>query len=138
MLRTITDYNNPNDAPLSNENIREVIHKVIEEESDAHNVTVDNFSHMPDTQWENATTIFTIEKLHKSDELAETLKDLTINDTEYYASKSVNTNDKKVNPESDPKTLTHTSDEEGKFTDNRNGNFQQLFLSNHTLPVVVL
>ena len=36
MLKTLTDYNDRNNAPLSNDNIQEAIHKFIEEESDAH------------------------------------------------------------------------------------------------------
>ena len=43
LLRKITDYNNRNNAPLSNENIREAVHEFIaEEELYAHNVTVDD------------------------------------------------------------------------------------------------
>ena len=51
---------------------------------DANNATADNFSHTPNTQRENANAIFTSEKLDKSDELADTLENLTINDTKYY------------------------------------------------------
>ena len=60
----------------------------MEEESilDANNVTVDTFSHMPNTQRDNANTIFTSEKLDKSDDLADALENFTINNTKYYAS----------------------------------------------------
>ena len=52
LFRTITDFNDPNGAPFSNEKIQYAIHRVIEEEetdahiiaSDAHKVTVDNSS----------------------------------------------------------------------------------------------
>ena len=81
--------------------------------------------------------IFTSEKLDKWDELADTLKDLTINDSEYYVSNSATANDAKGDPASDRKTVTHTSDRKGKVMDNSNGNFQQNLLSNWTLPVVV-
>ena len=54
MLRTITAYNDRNDTQLSNNNIIKAIHKVIaEEELDAHNVTVDNFSHTSNTKIKN-------------------------------------------------------------------------------------
>ena len=52
----------------------------------------------------------TSEKLDKLDELTETLKYLKINNAEYYAPDPANANDKKGNPASDPKTVTHTSD----------------------------
>ena len=47
--------------------------------------------------------IFTIEKLDKSDKLADRLKDLTINKAEYYVSNSATVNDAKGYPASDPK-----------------------------------
>ena len=86
-MRTTTYFNNRNDAPLSNEQIQEAMHKLIsEEEVDAHNITVDTFSQKSNTQRDNANTILTREKLDKLDGLVEKLKDLTINDTEYYVS----------------------------------------------------
>ena len=66
LLRAITHFNNPNNAPLTNENIREVINKVIaEEELDAHNVTAGTFIQMSNTQGDNANTILKSEKLDK-------------------------------------------------------------------------
>ena len=130
MLRTIIDCDNRNDAPLLNAHIQEAIHKSItEEESDAHNitsdaqnVTADTFIQTPNTQRNNVNTILTSEKLDKSDELAETLKYLTINDAEYYVSDSANANDTKGDLTSDLKTVTHTSDgKKRKVTDIRNG-----------------
>ena len=51
LFRTITDCNDCNGAPLSNEKILDSIHKVIvEEEVDAHNITVDTLSQTPNTQ----------------------------------------------------------------------------------------
>ena len=47
---------------------------------DAHNVTVDTFSQTSNTQ----RGILTIENLDKLDALAETLKELTINNNGYY------------------------------------------------------
>ena len=65
---------------LLDENIWEILHKAIEEDSDAKNLTADNFSRIYNTQRENAKAIFTIERLDKLDELADTIKDLTINE----------------------------------------------------------
>ena len=54
---------------------------------DANNVTADTFSHTSNSQKDNANAIFTSEKLDKSDELEDALKDLTINNAEYYESR---------------------------------------------------
>ena len=56
----------------------------MDEESilDANNVTADTFSHTSNTQRENATALFTSEKLDTSVDLADMLKHLTINDAE--------------------------------------------------------
>ena len=80
LFRTITDCNDRNGAPLSNEKIIDTMHRVIvEEESDAHNITLDvhnvtadTFSQTPNTQKENENAILTIEKQETSDALAET------------------------------------------------------------------
>ena len=65
--------------------------------------------------------ILTIEKQHKSYALAETLKWFTINNIGYYESDSANRNNSKVDPASDPKVATHTSDREKiKVTYTRN------------------
>ena len=52
------------------------------------------------------------------------LKDFTINDAEYYVSNSANSNDAKIEPASNPKTVNHTSDGKGKVEDTRNVIFQ--------------
>ena len=45
MYDTITNYNDQNHTPLSNEKIREAIHKLtLKEQAEANNVTVDMFS----------------------------------------------------------------------------------------------
>ena len=49
MYNTIIDYNDHNDTKLLNENILESIHKVIEEESNANNLTADTFSRTSNT-----------------------------------------------------------------------------------------
>ena len=87
MYETLIDYNGSNDAPLPNENIRYALHKVFDEEaSDSHNVTADTFSQTSNTQIDNSNAILKNEKLDKVDALAETLKQLTINNTGYYTS----------------------------------------------------
>ena len=95
IYKTQIDYNDFNNAKLSNENIQEVIYKGIKDQLDANNVTADIFSHMPNIQRESKNTICTSEMLDKSEELADTIKDLTINDVEYYVSKSATANDGK-------------------------------------------
>ena len=81
--------------------------------------------------------IYTIEKLDKSDKLSEKLKDLTINNSEYYVSNSATTNHAKCDPASDPKIVNHTSDGIGKVTETSNGILQRKIFSYRTLPVVV-
>ena len=60
---------------------------------DAYNVTAYNFSQTFNKQIENANAILTSERLDKLDELAETLKALTINNAGYYVSDSASTNE---------------------------------------------
>ena len=52
MCNNVTDYNDRNNMPLYNANIREEICKVMEEESitDSNNVTADTFSHVSNAQ----------------------------------------------------------------------------------------
>ena len=85
-VETIIDYNECNDTPLSNENIRDAIHKVIKEEVydvhnittnahrialDSQNITTDASGHTSNTQRENANEILTSEKLYKLGMMAE-------------------------------------------------------------------
>ena len=69
--------------------------KFTEKESiaDANNVTVDTFSHMSNTQKENANMIFTSEKLDKSYELVDAVNNFTINNAKYYESNTATTRD---------------------------------------------
>ena len=60
---------------------------------DANNITADTFNRTSNTQRENTNAIFTSEKLDKSDELADMLKDLTINETKYTVSNSETASD---------------------------------------------
>ena len=83
--------------------------------------------------------ILTSENLDKLDDLVEALKDLKVNDDEYYVSESWNENDAKVNPARNPKTVTHTSDRKKiKVTDTSNWILQQTLLSNQTLPIFTM
>ena len=71
---TITDCNDRNGAPFSNDKIRYAIHRFIEEDkTNSHNVTVDTFIKTPLTpneQGENENMILTSEKWDKLDALA--------------------------------------------------------------------
>ena len=66
MHENLVDSNDRNDAPFSNDNIRQEIHKVIaEEEVEDHKVTMDNLIQTPVTpniQGDNENTILTREK----------------------------------------------------------------------------
>ena len=61
MCRTLTDYNDHNNTPLSNKKIREEIRKVMEEESitNANDFTVNKSSQASNAQRENSNAIFT-------------------------------------------------------------------------------
>ena len=90
LYRTITYCNYCNGATFLNDNIQYAIHRVIvEEEADAHNITVDTFSQTPitpNTQGKNKNMILTSKKQNNSDALEKTIKGLTINNARYYES----------------------------------------------------
>ena len=71
--------------------------------------------------------IFISEKLHISDNLADTLNDLIINDADYYVSYSETANNAKGDSSSNPKTGTHTKYRKGKVTDASNVNFKNIY-----------
>ena len=104
IFNTLTDYNERNNTPLINSNIIKAIRKFMEEESltDANNVTADTFSHDSSAQRENANAIFTNEKLDKSYELVDAVMNLTIDDAEYYESKTATISDAQGDLTSDP------------------------------------
>ena len=136
-LRTIIYFNDSNGAPLSNDNIWDAIHRVIvEEEADAHNVPVHNFSQTfvtPNTQGDNENKTLKSEKRNKLDALAETLKGLTINDSGYHESDS----DEKGDPAGDPKVATHTSDKKKeKWRTIVTDICKKYILSNRTLLII--
>ena len=139
MCNTVTDYNDHNNNSLSNEKIREAISNVMEEESivDANNVTVDIFSHTSNTQRDNANTIFTNEKLDKSDELVDAVKKFTINDSKYYESNTTTASDSQGYIKRNPETFTRTSNGNKTVNHTSNSNFEQRLLRNCTIPFVV-
>ena len=76
---------------------------------------------MSNKQRGNTNAILISQKVDKSYKLSETLKYLTIKDAEYYRSDLATINDTKVDPESDPKTVTHNIDKnKRKVTDASN------------------
>ena len=143
LYRTITDWNDQNGASLYNENILDAICRVIvEEEVEAHNVTVDTFSQTPvtpNTQVTNEKTILTSEKRNNLEALAETLKGLTIKDTGSCKSDSENANDVNGGPAIYPNVANHTtSGKKRKFMDTSNEYLQQKLLSNRTLLIIAM
>ena len=136
MLETLVDYNDRNNAPLSNENLQQAISTVVAETEagkrniilDANNVAMDTFCQSPittNTQGENANAVLTSERLNNLDALEETLKYLKINDAGYYNSDK---NDAEGDPKSNPKLATHTNDRKKikvKDIDTTNGKFPQ-------------
>ena len=76
----------------------------MEEESiaDSKNVTADTFSRASNTQRKNSNAIFTNEKLDKSYELVDAVMNLTIDDAEYYESKTATISDAQGDLTSDP------------------------------------
>ena len=89
----------------------------MEEESIVYsnNVTKNIFGHASNTQRENVNSIFTSDKLEKSDELVDAVKNLTINDAGYYKSNTATTSGAQDNLTYNLNTVNHTS----------NGNFKQ-------------
>ena len=63
---------------------------------------------MSRAQRENSNVIFTSEKLEKSEELVDAVKNLTVNDAKYYDSNTATVRDEQVNITSDPETVSHT------------------------------
>ena len=61
--------------------------------TDANNANSDTFIHASNRRRENANAVFTSEKLHKSDKLVDAVKNLTINDAEYYESNTETASD---------------------------------------------
>ena len=142
MYETIVDYNDRNDAPFSNEDIRQATRRVIsEEESDARNITSDSKNLTadtlcqtpvrPNTQGNNENVILTIERPNISDALAEIIIGSTINNAEYNELYSAKKKDAKGHPAIDPKVATHTSNRKKReVREISNGYLQHKLLSN--------
>ena len=88
--------------------------------ADAKKFTADTFSHASNTKRENGNAIFTSENIDKSDELVDTVKKLTINNSGYYESNTVTANGAQGD------LTPHTS----------NINVQQKLLSYQTIPIL--
>ena len=101
--------------------------KVIEQESisDANNVTEYTFSHKSNTQTENVNTIFTSDKIDKSNDLVDTVNNLIINDAEYFKSNKDTASDTQGDLPIDPETLNTTSNGNETVTHTSNGNVGQ-------------
>ena len=102
---------------------------------DANNITTDTISHASNTQRENANLIFPGEKLDKSYELVDAVKQFTINDAKYYDSNTATTSDAQGDLTCYLDAVTHTSNwnEIVIYTSNRI--FEQNLLFNWTIPV---
>ena len=96
--------------------------------TDSNNVTQDAFSHASDAQRENTNSIYTGDKLYKSDKQVDSVKNSKINDAKYYESNTATVSDAQVN-------LTHNSE---TFTHTCNRNFEQRLLIYQTIPVLTL
>ena len=129
MFKTLTSYNYRNNTPLLNDNTREAICKVMEEDSivGTNNFTADTFSRNSNPQIENANATFTSQKLDKSDKLEDSLNDLTINDTEYYELNSETLIGAQGDLTRNTETVTHTSNSNETVMDTSNGNFVQKY-----------
>ena len=123
MLETLVDYNDRNNAPLSNEKLRHAVSKVMaeteEEERDAerntNNATVDTLFHQSPVTNNTQGDISNVknERRISLETLAETINGFNglmiqskINDSAYYDSEE---NDSEIDPNSNPKVATHTT-----------------------------
>ena len=83
---------------------------------------MDAFSHVYNTWRENANAIFTSEKLDKSDDLVDSVNNLTINNTKYYESNTVTASDAQGNLTRNPDTVTHTRNKDETVSHTIHGN----------------
>ena len=82
---------------------------------DTNHVTTGTLSHTSNTQRENASAIFTSEKLDKLDDLDDALKELKINDAKFYVSNSATASDAQGDITCNPNTFTHTSNSKNRL-----------------------
>ena len=83
----------------------------MDEESilDANNVTADTFSHASNARRDRANVVFTSENLDKSDDMADAVNDLIINNAGYCSSNTANARDSQGDLTRNLETVTHTS-----------------------------
>ena len=108
----ITNFNDNNNTSLSNAKIQEAVMRVTREDkegeiTDANNVTNDTWSLVSSSQRENLNAMFTSEKLEKSDELVDAVKNMKMNDVGYELNTTTKS-DAQVNITSNLDTVTHT------------------------------
>ena len=72
------------------------------------------------------------------DELIDTIKNFTINDTKYYESSTATAGEEQGDFTRNLETVTHISNRNETVTHTSNGNFEQTLLSNRTTLVFVL
>ena len=70
---------------------------------------MDTFINASNTQIENAIVIFKSDKLDKSEDLVDAVKNLTTNDAKYYESNRATSSDAQGDLTRNPETFTHTS-----------------------------
>ena len=70
---------------------------------------MDTFSRASNTQRDIANAILASDKLDKSDELVDAVKDLTINNAKYYESNTMTTSDAQGDTIRNMETFNHTS-----------------------------
>ena len=80
--------------------------------------------------------IFTSEKIDKSDNLVDSVKNLTINDAKYYESNTATVSDAQGGLTCNPETVTHTRNGNDKVNHTSNRNFEHKLSSNQTIPVL--
>ena len=99
----------------------------MEEESiaRANNITADTFNHASNTQRDNTKTIIKSEKVDKSDDMVDAVKNVTINNDEYYESQTATASDAQGDLIQNPETVTHTRNENKAVTHNSNGDFEK-------------
>ena len=108
----ITNFNDNNNTSLSNAKIQEAVMRVTREDeegeiTDANNVTNDTWSLVSSSQRENLNAMFTSEKLEKSDELVDAVKNMKMNDVGYELNTTTKS-DAQVNITRNLDTVTHT------------------------------
>ena len=82
--------------------------------------------------------IFTSEKIDKSDELVDAVKNFTIKDAKYYESNTATASDAHGDLTRNPETVTNTNNGNETVTRTSSRDFEQKIFSNQTIPVLPL